>query len=194
MCAAGLVPGSARDERPGQRVHRVSGQAAPVARAWRRWCVRIGTQERLCGAWHVLPGCGALRSSRSAWQNLKVRQVEAAGRERLVLDLSCRRKDDGRYYVVTDRWQRFSDLVVDAATLADLGAHPARARAAASAAVRSRVLCTRLHWDVAAQQGRAPSRGSVRRRSCAAVQPEQLRDGTLPTMHLSGLPACWLRK
>jgi hypothetical protein len=50
--------------------------------------------------------------------------VEAAGRERLVLDLSCRRKGDGRYYVVTDRWQRFSELVVDEATLADLGALP----------------------------------------------------------------------
>ena len=43
------------------------------------------------------------------------------GRERLVLDLSCRRKADGRYYVVTDRWQRFSELAVDESTLADLG-------------------------------------------------------------------------
>ncbi len=29
------------------------------------------------------------------------------GRERLVLDLSCRRRDDG-YYIVTDRWQTFT--------------------------------------------------------------------------------------
>lgn len=48
-------------------------------------------------------------------------QVDAVGRERLVLDLSCRRRDDGRYYVVTDRWQRFSELVVDENTLDDLG-------------------------------------------------------------------------
>lgn len=34
------------------------------------------------------------------------------GRQRLVLDLSCRKKDDGRYYVVTDRWQKFSDLAL----------------------------------------------------------------------------------
>ena len=48
-------------------------------------------------------------------------QVDTVGRERLVLDLSCRRRDDGRYYVVTDRWQRFSELVVDEDTLDDLG-------------------------------------------------------------------------
>lgn len=42
--------------------------------------------------------------------------VAAAGRERLVIDLSCRRRAD-RYYVVTDRWQTFTDTVVDAASL-----------------------------------------------------------------------------
>lgn len=39
-------------------------------------------------------------------------QVELVGKRRLVLDLSCRKKDDGRYYVVTDRWQKFSDLAL----------------------------------------------------------------------------------
>ena len=34
---------------------------------------------------------------------------DAVGREHLVLDLSCRRKDDGAYYIVTDRWQKFTD-------------------------------------------------------------------------------------
>ena len=33
------------------------------------------------------------------------------GRERLVLDLSCRKRGDD-YYVVTDRWQKFTDEVV----------------------------------------------------------------------------------
>lgn len=37
------------------------------------------------------------------------RLVKAVGRERLVLDLSCRRRE-GRYYIVTDRWQRFTDV------------------------------------------------------------------------------------
>jgi phosphoribosylformimino-5-aminoimidazole carboxamide ribotide isomerase len=38
--------------------------------------------------------------------------VHLIGRSRLVLDLSCRKKDDGQYYVVTDRWQKFSNYVV----------------------------------------------------------------------------------
>jgi phosphoribosylformimino-5-aminoimidazole carboxamide ribotide isomerase len=33
-----------------------------------------------------------------------------------VLDLSCRKRD-GRYYVVTDRWQKFTEQEVDAALL-----------------------------------------------------------------------------
>ena len=36
-------------------------------------------------------------------------QLDLVGRERLVLDLSCRKKGDA-YFVVTDRWQKFSDL------------------------------------------------------------------------------------
>ncbi|MBO5998579.1 MAG: phosphoribosylformimino-5-aminoimidazole carboxamide ribotide isomerase [Lachnospiraceae bacterium] len=41
----------------------------------------------------------------------------AVGREKLVLDLSCRKKEDGAYYVVTDRWQKFTDLEVNSRTL-----------------------------------------------------------------------------
>lgn len=33
---------------------------------------------------------------------------DITGRERLVLDLSCRRREDGKYYIVTDRWQKFT--------------------------------------------------------------------------------------
>ena len=46
-------------------------------------------------------------------------QVRRVGKRRLVLDLSCRRRGD-TYLVVTDRWQRFSELSVDEATLAGL--------------------------------------------------------------------------
>ena len=35
--------------------------------------------------------------------------VERVGKERLVIDLSCRKKD-GVYYVVTDRWQTFTNM------------------------------------------------------------------------------------
>ncbi len=41
------------------------------------------------------------------------------GKERLVLDLSCRWKDEG-YYVVTDRWQKFTNLRVNGELLAEL--------------------------------------------------------------------------
>lgn len=44
---------------------------------------------------------------------------DAVGRDRLVLDLSCRRKD-GVYWVVMDRWQRFTDTPLNAQTLSTL--------------------------------------------------------------------------
>ncbi|TBV80341.1 MAG: phosphoribosylformimino-5-aminoimidazole carboxamide ribotide isomerase [Desulfobulbaceae bacterium] len=48
----------------------------------------------------------------------RLRQLtRAVGRERLVIDLSCRKRD-GRYLVVTDRWQNFTTTTVDAASLA----------------------------------------------------------------------------
>ena len=47
------------------------------------------------------------------------RIVQSVGAERLVLDLSCRERD-GIYYVVADRWQTFTDLVVTEETLEDL--------------------------------------------------------------------------
>ena len=34
---------------------------------------------------------------------------EQVGREHLVLDLSCRKRDD-KYYITTDRWQKFTDV------------------------------------------------------------------------------------
>ena len=48
------------------------------------------------------------------------RLASLVGRERLVVDLSCRRRPDsptGPYYVVTNRWQTFSSLQITAATL-----------------------------------------------------------------------------
>ncbi|MEC8929155.1 MAG: phosphoribosylformimino-5-aminoimidazole carboxamide ribotide isomerase [Verrucomicrobiota bacterium] len=42
--------------------------------------------------------------------------VKTIGRERLVLDLSCRQRD-GTYWVVTDRWQKFTELAVTEDTL-----------------------------------------------------------------------------
>lgn len=46
--------------------------------------------------------------------------VRLVGKQRLVIDLSCRKRPNGAYYVVTDRWQKFSELKVDAETLGRL--------------------------------------------------------------------------
>ena len=46
--------------------------------------------------------------------------VRSVGRDRLVLDLSCRRRG-ADYWVVCERWQRFTGLKVDRDTLAQLG-------------------------------------------------------------------------
>lgn len=43
--------------------------------------------------------------------------VATIGKERLVIDLSCRKRGD-RYYVVTDRWQQFTEVAVDEKSLA----------------------------------------------------------------------------
>ena len=42
---------------------------------------------------------------------------QITGRDRLTLDLSCRRGRDGAFYIVTDRWQKFTSLRVEAETL-----------------------------------------------------------------------------
>ncbi|MBM3223121.1 MAG: phosphoribosylformimino-5-aminoimidazole carboxamide ribotide isomerase [Candidatus Tectomicrobia bacterium] len=48
--------------------------------------------------------------------------VQAVGRQRLVLDLSCRQRD-GVFWVVTDRWQQFTEVPVNQQTLAMLAVH-----------------------------------------------------------------------
>ena len=67
------------------------------------------------GASHVIVTSYVFRDGRISWENLD-RMISAVGRARLVLDLSCRRKD-GKYYIVTDRWQKFTDTCVTAETL-----------------------------------------------------------------------------
>jgi len=43
--------------------------------------------------------------------------MEVVKPEELVIDLSCRKTADGKYLVVFDRWQKFTDLEVNAGTL-----------------------------------------------------------------------------
>lgn len=41
------------------------------------------------------------------------------GKEHLVLDLSCRKRGDD-YFIVTDRWQKFTEVVISSDTLEEL--------------------------------------------------------------------------
>lgn len=58
------------------------------------------------GASHVIVTSYVFRDGAVNYENLE-RLVSAVGREHIVLDLSCRRREDA-YYIVTDRWQRFT--------------------------------------------------------------------------------------
>lgn len=48
--------------------------------------------------------------------------VKAVGSNRLVLDLSCRKRD-GLYYIVTDRWQKFTSVAISPEVLTDLAGY-----------------------------------------------------------------------
>ena len=58
------------------------------------------------------------RAGQVDWTRLE-ELVRIVGRSRLVLDLSCRKREN-EYFVVTDRWQKFTDLIVNEATLRQL--------------------------------------------------------------------------
>ena len=58
------------------------------------------------GASHVIVTSYVFADGRINEEHLR-RLTDAVGKEHIVLDLSCRRRDDD-YYVVTDRWQKFT--------------------------------------------------------------------------------------
>lgn len=73
------------------------------------------------GASHVIVTSYVFREGRVDHDRLQA-LVATVGKERLVLDLSCRQRE-GAYWVVTDRWQRFTETVITADTLAWLADH-----------------------------------------------------------------------
>lgn len=73
------------------------------------------------GASHVIVTSYVFRDGQIHYDNLD-RLVREIGREHLVLDLSCRRKEDG-YYIVTDRWQKFTDIKIEEKTLNELSGY-----------------------------------------------------------------------
>jgi len=72
------------------------------------------------GASHVIVTSWVFRQGGVDWERLG--QLAAAiGRERLVLDLSCRRRGND-YFVVTDHWQRFTEWAIGRENLTKLAA------------------------------------------------------------------------
>lgn len=73
------------------------------------------------GASHVIVTSFVFKDGKINMENLE-KLTKVVGKEHLVLDLSCRKKD-GAYYIVTDRWQKFTNEVVNEQTLDKLMAY-----------------------------------------------------------------------
>lgn len=67
------------------------------------------------GASHVIVTSYVFRDGRLHYGNLE-KLTAAVGKEHLVLDLSCRRQG-GDYFIVTDRWQKFTEEKLNYQTL-----------------------------------------------------------------------------
>lgn len=72
------------------------------------------------GASHVIVTSYVFKNGVVNFDNLD-KLVKAVGKNRLTIDLSCRKRD-GKYYVVTDRWQKFTDIELNEKTL-DMFSH-----------------------------------------------------------------------
>ncbi|MBI5347620.1 MAG: phosphoribosylformimino-5-aminoimidazole carboxamide ribotide isomerase [Candidatus Aenigmarchaeota archaeon] len=73
------------------------------------------------GASHVIVTSYVFKDGQINWDNLEALK-KVVGKDRLVLDLSCRRRD-GRYFIVTDRWQKFTDVEMVPERLDELSEH-----------------------------------------------------------------------
>lgn len=73
------------------------------------------------GASHVIVTSYVFQAGQIQYDHLK-KIKELVGRDRLVLDLSCRIKN-GSYYIVTDRWQKYTEVCINRGTLEELSAY-----------------------------------------------------------------------
>ncbi|MCR5629510.1 phosphoribosylformimino-5-aminoimidazole carboxamide ribotide isomerase [Eubacterium sp.] len=70
------------------------------------------------GASHIIVTSYIFENGKLSYEKL-MRLVDAVSKEKIVLDLSCRKKD-GDYYVVVDRWQTFTDMKLTKESLKEL--------------------------------------------------------------------------
>lgn len=73
------------------------------------------------GASHVIVTSAVFKNGVIDYDELK-RIIAAVGKEHLVLDLSVKERD-GKYFIVTDRWQKFTETELNAAELESLSAY-----------------------------------------------------------------------
>lgn len=75
------------------------------------------------GASHVVVTSFVFKDGKINYKNLES-LVKEVGKEHLVLDLSCRKRiseqGEEQYFVVTDRWQKFTDMILEEKTLKEL--------------------------------------------------------------------------
>jgi phosphoribosylformimino-5-aminoimidazole carboxamide ribotide isomerase len=73
------------------------------------------------GASHVIVTSYVFSNGEINYVNLN-KLVEAVGAEHIVLDLSCKKYEDG-YYVMTDRWQNKTDMKLTVTAMEELSAY-----------------------------------------------------------------------
>jgi len=90
-------------------LHLGGGVTVENARAW----LEAGASHVIVTSWVFREGC-------VDWERLN-QLVTSIGKRRLVLDLSCRKRE-GDYFVVTDRWQKFTTEKISPELLTKLAA------------------------------------------------------------------------
>lgn len=70
------------------------------------------------GASHVIITSYVFKDGQFRYDRLK-EMLGLVGKKRLVLDLSCRKKN-GEYYIVTDRWQKNTNVILNRETVEEL--------------------------------------------------------------------------
>jgi phosphoribosylformimino-5-aminoimidazole carboxamide ribonucleotide (ProFAR) isomerase len=101
----------------------VRGGVRSCGRTTRIKCVVLhvagGINDQNCkfyidnGASHVIVTSYVFREGAIDFERLN-RLKDLVGKKHLVLDLSCRKKpEDGKFYVMTDRWQTFTTTAIE---------------------------------------------------------------------------------
>lgn len=73
------------------------------------------------GADKVIVTSYVFKNGEIQYDNLE-KLIASVGKEHIVLDLSCRKKED-KYYIVTDRWQKFTNVEVTHEVLDELSSY-----------------------------------------------------------------------